>query len=768
MTQNISSQLVAFNDKLFQFLQSKGLDQEVAIQNAKDEHSISDSKNLQKALDEVNNVDRLLRVGIIGRVKAGKSSLLNALIFDGKDILPKAATPMTAALTRMEYSEDVRAEVEFYDQADLDQIAENSRRYEQMFDEQKSARLAELTQENELMKKERRQSEIRSEKEMQQLAEDHARAEVEKSIELASAHDQHQRIKQAKVQLSELQAHSNIKASSTSDLMGKLNDYVGSSGKYMPFTKSVKLYIPEEGLKGLEIVDTPGVNDPVQSREQRTNEFLKQCDVVLVISPAAQFITAEDMELMGRVTTKEGIQEAYLIASQVDSQLFGSAKGGDYSPIPVLERITRDLSGQAKSVFADNTDETMKKVIELYKKHDVICTSSVAYSMLRNFNQQNQWDENTQHVWLNFEKHYPDFFNDAITAKMALEELSNVDRIKNILEDVKSRKHEIQAKKRQDLVSSTIKAYKEFTLDISDFIEKRIDDIQSKDVDEERQKLKEFEEQRDDCEDLIDTEYRRAVRDFSSLQNTLLSILNRETQGFTKLNEVKENTYQESYEDWEYASDSIFSKAWGFFGGEREKRYFTNYRTVHEDVINAGQVTSFIREVRDSISTKLSSKYNEFRHEWEDDLVRTIFSGMRQIHTEHENTSRLDRKQINSIIQNVFSNMPRADFTVRDTLPSSLKKSGTLKDSDARNFAREAEDYMFEKFKPGICQDITQFINNTEDTLKKQAVSQLILDKLGAEIEKLIYDIENSEESVARLKLMQKDLAVLQKEVPNA
>ena len=92
-------------------------------------------------------------MGIIGRVKAGKSSLLNALIFNGKDILPKAATPMTAALTRMEYSENVRAEVEFYDQADLDQIAENSRRYEQNFETAKKVHLAELTKENELLKK---------------------------------------------------------------------------------------------------------------------------------------------------------------------------------------------------------------------------------------------------------------------------------------------------------------------------------------------------------------------------------------------------------------------------------------------------------------------------------------------------------------------------------------------------------------------------------------------------------------------------------------
>ena len=182
MTQNISNQLIEFNDKIFTFLQSKDLDKEVTIQNAKEANGIGDTKNLQAALDEVNNVDRLLRVGIIGRVKAGKSSLLNALIFNGKDILPKAATPMTAALTRMEYSENVRAEVEFYDQADLDQIAENSRRYEQNFETAKKARLAELTQENELLKKEHRQSEIMTEGEIKQLAEEYARGEKEQQF----------------------------------------------------------------------------------------------------------------------------------------------------------------------------------------------------------------------------------------------------------------------------------------------------------------------------------------------------------------------------------------------------------------------------------------------------------------------------------------------------------------------------------------------------------------------------------------------------------
>ena len=51
--------------------------------------------------EEILNTNRDLKIGIVGQVKAGKSSFLNALIFDGRDILPKAATPMTAALTKI-------------------------------------------------------------------------------------------------------------------------------------------------------------------------------------------------------------------------------------------------------------------------------------------------------------------------------------------------------------------------------------------------------------------------------------------------------------------------------------------------------------------------------------------------------------------------------------------------------------------------------------------------------------------------------------------
>ena len=760
MTQNISNQLIEFNDKIFTFLQSKDLDKEVTIQNAKEANDIGDTKNLQEALDAVNNVDRLLRVGIIGRVKAGKSSLLNALIFNGKDILPKAATPMTAALTRMEYSENVRAEVEFYDQADLDQIAENSRRYEQNFETAKKARLAELTEENELLKKEHRQSEIMTEGEIKQLAEEYARSEVEKSIELSSAYDQHQRIKQAKVKLSELKAHSEINAQSTEDLMGKLNDYVGSDGQYMPFTKSVKLYIPEEGLKGLEIVDTPGVNDPVQSREERTNSFLSQCDVVLVVSPSGQFLSSEDMELMGRVTTKNGIQEAYIIASQADNQLFGSAKGEESDPRKVIAKVTDTLNAQAHSVFADNQDEMMKKVLELYKKHRVICTSSVAYTMLQNFTQQSQWDENTQHVWLQFKKHYRDFFSDDTTAKMALEELSNIKRIKQILVDVQARKEQIQSEKRQSLISSKINAYKEFMNVVENYIDERIDKISGADAEEEKNRLESFKEQKAEMKSVIDIEYSRAISQFDAVDEPLITVLDRETKTFSETNKITENSYTEDYR----VKDNSFTNLWGFFGN----RYRNETRTVREDVINAGAVRDFILEFRDGISTKLKSTARKYKTSWEDDVVRAILSGIREVNQNYPNSERLNRRQINDTIQAVFRKIKIIDFDVKDQLPSEINKSGRLKDYDARRFNESASNYMYQQLKPAIRSDIRKYVESGIASLQNVDVAKGILDSLEQQISNLIHEIENREESIARYKRMQKDLAVLQKEVPNA
>lgn len=746
--------LVELNSRILTFLQEKALANESAIQNKQNELNITISQELQKTLNELTNTDRLLRVGIIGRVKAGKSSLLNALVFEGNDILPKASTPMTAALTRMEYSEEVRAEMEFYDQADLAEIERKSTQYLTIFEANKSARKSELLKEREENKKKRfsmssNMCEPLSDAEIEKRAEDFARSEAEKLIELSSAYDQFQRIQQANISREELEQKTLIKADSTAALMGLLNDYVGSSGKYMPFTKSVKLYIPEEGLKGLEIVDTPGVNDPVQSREQRTNEFLSNCDVVFVVSPSGQFLSEEDMRLMGRVTSREGIKEAYIIASQVDNQLFGSEKENEFSPLNVLKKVEGKLDKQAKEMLSSRKGIS-EEILALYQKNSIICMSSVAYGIHKQFEQRSNWDSNMQQVWKNFETHYPDVFADEETAKLSLATLGDVSKIRAILVDVQARKEEIQAKHLESFVQSKQHSLNEFIKSIEEFIEKRIYDIEDKDLDTERKRLNEFRKQYNEMAAAITSEYKQGVRQFSRIEKKLYDILNRETDKFTDKNQIVERE--------NVGIKKIRNGFWTrLFGDEyREERY-----TFSEEIINASAVKSEIQKIRSRISQALKSQVSEFQEEWESDLVRGIFSAMREVNEENPNAERLNRRQINQAIQAVFDKIPQVSFDLRGQLPAALNKAGTLVDQDAISFSIAADEYMYDELVPSVQEDISYYINRSERNLSGYDISKEILGKVTDEIAKLVSEIETKSSSIEKYKRMQTELSSL-------
>lgn len=112
--------IIQLNNQIEEFVNKYDLSHDALA--LKQEYTIQKSEDWQRVLDSYSEQGRVLRIGIIGRVKAGKSSMLNALLFNGNDILPKAATPMTAALTIMEYSENVSAEVDFFTQQDIEQI----------------------------------------------------------------------------------------------------------------------------------------------------------------------------------------------------------------------------------------------------------------------------------------------------------------------------------------------------------------------------------------------------------------------------------------------------------------------------------------------------------------------------------------------------------------------------------------------------------------------------------------------------------------------
>ena len=92
-----------------------------------------------------------------------------------------------------------------------------------------------------------------------------------------------------------------------------------------PLVKSVRIRC-SQGLPDIDIVDTPGINDPIASRCRETNDLLKQCDAVLMLSLASQFMDSTDADFFHNRVPAEGISRRLLIGSKFDNALIGESK----------------------------------------------------------------------------------------------------------------------------------------------------------------------------------------------------------------------------------------------------------------------------------------------------------------------------------------------------------------------------------------------------------------------------------------------------------
>lgn len=227
--------------------------------------SQEDSNQISHKLD-----NDILTIGVIGQMKAGKSTFLNSFIFQ-KDILPSATTPMTAALSVITYGPESKLDVEFYTN---DEWAEQNMTAQRDLSEVANNPLEE--------------SKVKAAKEL-----------VEKATKLGNSLN-------------------NYLGKTQSDTLDHLEDYVGADGKFVSITKAVKIYYPNEMLKGVEIVDTPGFNDPIVSREERTKDFLKRADAVVVLLYAGQPLSATDRDILFKNVRQCGIGKVLIGINKYD------------------------------------------------------------------------------------------------------------------------------------------------------------------------------------------------------------------------------------------------------------------------------------------------------------------------------------------------------------------------------------------------------------------------------------------------------------------
>ncbi len=180
------------------------------------ENAVIKTEELEKTLKGMQAENRGLKVGIIGRVKAGKSSLLNALIFEGKDVLPKAATPMTASLTILKYAQSLSAQAQFYDEKDIEELKRDHERYEKEFQRIVDEKVKEQKEKQSLANRakeklsnfgkaliknksggEAPKEKILSDEEILEKARRIAKKELDNDAKLSASHDQYERMKKA-------------------------------------------------------------------------------------------------------------------------------------------------------------------------------------------------------------------------------------------------------------------------------------------------------------------------------------------------------------------------------------------------------------------------------------------------------------------------------------------------------------------------------------------------------------------------------------------
>ncbi len=282
--------------------------------------------------------NRLLQIGIVGQIKRGKSSFLNSLLFDGEDVLPKAATPMTAALTKINYSENPHASVEFYSKAEWDKVITQAN----SIDAADGKYQTDLAAYNLEIAKSGRKSGLRPP------------AKPIPSDEAKSCQELRMMVLNNQVNVDEhLGKTITISDKASNDeLVNTLNDYVGAAGKFTPIVKSTSLALKIEGLKGIQVVDTPGMNDPIISRGRRTQEFLGQCDVIFLLSYCGQFLDMHDMGLLAQNIPNKGIEEIVLIGSLFDSVLLD-----EYHQYTSIQEALPDLTQKLNDLARTNVNK---------------------------------------------------------------------------------------------------------------------------------------------------------------------------------------------------------------------------------------------------------------------------------------------------------------------------------------------------------------------------------------------------------------------------
>ncbi len=727
------------------------------------DNAVIKTEELEKTLKEMQDTDRNLKVGIIGRVKAGKSSLLNALIFEGVEVLPKAATPMTASLTILKYADTLSAEVEFYSPKDIAELENEHERYVREFNKIVGEEVKKQKEKQSLANRakegfksfgkafsrnksdEAPKERVSSDEEINERAERIAKNELEKDARLVSSHDQYEKMKKSGLLNTET-LDPRIQANSLQELNQKLLQFVGADGKFMPRTKAVQISLNNPNLKDLEVIDTPGINDPIISREEHTKALLKDCHVVFIVSLSDQFLTDSDMDLFDRVSNKEGLQEIYFVASQTDSAVCtpSEVQNSRHHLPTAFENAQKSLSSSINATMSllKKKYPHQQEIFEKAIKNGVILTSGVCFSMYKDFKNQASWESK---AWRNLTNAYPDAFSSDDKSKESLLFLSNMGAIKERLKKAAQEKEKIISQKWQDYAESQANNLHKFIAQLLQDLEDEKKRVKNADMGAIKKQIEVYEKLSNNIEIGFNEVYEEFILHFiNNIRVGLEETLKKAIQ--TAKTRSREEEEEERYTERVKQGGALGSLKRNFlFWADDDAGYDEVMRT--RATIKAGAVLDYLTEMHESCENALNDSANSFKVVFKKELYAKVFSQLREIISD----DLIDEVAFKKSVMAVLDSIEFKEFDYTDKLPGEIRgKTGNLKGDEANAFIQSVEKHLRD-FEAETENDVKEYCTDLENKLGKQDFASGVLSKLKKDMQNLENQVQNKEQSIAQL-----------------
>lgn len=216
----------------------------------------------------INSIEgKDLNIAVIGKMKAGKSSFTNALIFHDK-VLPSGPEPTTVTLTEIVYTDnpdkDSIAEVELLTKSDIEDLEVNL-----------------VSGDSKVAKK--------------------AKELLDMINCIPGGYDKY--ISKGTVEID----------------LDDLKKFTSTGSELSGLAKKVTIYKHSDEIRGLRITDTPGFNDPVISRGESTKNALRDSHIILFVHDYLDKYDEDELAILLEQVEYSGVSMLVDVINKIDT-----------------------------------------------------------------------------------------------------------------------------------------------------------------------------------------------------------------------------------------------------------------------------------------------------------------------------------------------------------------------------------------------------------------------------------------------------------------